>query len=85
MKKKQKLTLKKLTRRESALVEHIAAGMTFSNAARAAGYSRKWPGQAGSQAFKNIERKRPNIRHELGLTVEALIEELKTLEDIEDI
>ena len=85
MKKKQKRTLKKLTRRESALVEHIAAGMTFTDAARAAGYSTKWPGQAGSQAFKNIQRKRPKIRYELGLTVEALLEQLKTIEDIEDI
>jgi hypothetical protein len=58
MKKKLKHTPKNLTRREAALLEHIRAGKTISDAAREAGFSKKWPGQAGSQAFKNIQKKR---------------------------
>jgi hypothetical protein len=82
MKKKPKSKLKDLTQRERTLLEHIRAGMTISKAALAAGYSSKWPGQAGSQAFKNIQRKRPEILHELGMTIEAILEKLKTLENI---
>jgi phage terminase small subunit len=81
MKKKLKGKMKDLTLRERAFLEHIAAGMTITQAARAAGYSSKWPGQAGSQAFKNIERKRPKIRYELGLTVQAVTEYLKAHEE----
>jgi phage terminase small subunit len=84
MKKNSKKTPKNLTRRESIFLEHIATGMNISKAARAAGYSRKWPGQAGSQAFKNIQRKRPTILHELGLTVDAIMEYAKAHQE-EDI
>jgi hypothetical protein len=66
MKKKPKQTPKNLTRRESALLDHIRAGKTISDAAREAGFSKKWPGQAGSQAFKNIQRKMPKILDQLG-------------------
>ena len=79
MKKKPKQTTKKLTARENALIVHIRGGMTFSNAALAAGYSKKWPGQASYQALRNIQRKRPRIFHELGLTVEALIERVSKM------
>lgn len=81
-KKKRKGTATNLTKRESALLEHIRSGKTITVAARQAGFSIKWPGQAGSQAFKNIQRKRPNILHELGLTVEAVMERTKIYEDI---
>jgi hypothetical protein len=54
-----------LTRRESILLGHIRAGKTISDAAREAGFSKKWPGQAGSQAFKNIQKKMPKILDEL--------------------
>jgi phage terminase small subunit len=79
--KKLKRKIKRLTGRESAFLAHITAGMTITQAARAAGYSKKWPGQAGSQAFRNIERKRPKIRYELGLTVQAVMEYLKAHEE----
>ncbi len=67
MNRVSKRTSKKLTRRESALIENIRSGMIFSKAALAAGYSKKWPGQACYQACRNIERKRPEIFYELGL------------------
>jgi hypothetical protein len=76
MKKKPKQTPKNLTRRESALLDHIRAGKTISDAAREAGFSKKWPGQAGSQAFKNIQRKMPKILDQLGLTYEAIVKQL---------
>jgi hypothetical protein len=82
MKKKAKQTPKNLTRRERVLLEHICAGKTISNAARQAGFSKKWPGQAGSQAFKNIQKKMPTILDDLGLTYEAIIKELKDSKNI---
>ncbi len=48
-----KRTSKKLTRRENALIENIRSGMIFSKAALAAGYFKKWPGQACTAPFKN--------------------------------
>jgi hypothetical protein len=62
--KNPKQTPKNLTRRETVLLEHIRAGRTISDAAREAGFSKKWPGQAGSQAFKNIQKKIPKILDE---------------------
>ena len=59
--RKRERTVKNLTRREGGLLDGIRAGKTISDAAREAGYSTKWPGQAGSQAFKNIQRKMPKI------------------------
>jgi hypothetical protein len=69
---------KKLTPREAAFLEHIKNGETITKAALAAGYSQKWPGQAGSQAFRNIYRKRPGIYFELGRTVEAIMHKLRS-------
>jgi hypothetical protein len=77
MKKKSRQTQRTLTRREAVLLEHIRTGKTISDAAREAGFSKKWPGQAGSQAFKNIQRKMPTILDELGLTYESIIKELE--------
>jgi hypothetical protein len=79
--KKNKSAVKQTTR-ESAFLKHIEAGLTITSAARSAGYSRKWPGQAGAQAFRNIQRKRPEILDELGLTVEAILRHLKASENI---
>jgi hypothetical protein len=59
-KRKNKLA-EKLTARECAFLKHIESGMTITSAARSAGYSQKWPGQAGAQAFRNIQKKRPKI------------------------
>jgi phage terminase small subunit len=81
-KRKNKST-EKLTARESAFLKNIEAGMTtITSAARAAGYSQKWPGQAGAQALRNIKRKRPEILDDLGLTVEALLRRLRASENI---
>jgi uncharacterized protein YukE len=82
MKKKPKQTPKKLTRREGVLLEHIRAGKTITDAARQAGFSKKWPGQAGSQAFQNIQKKMPKILDELGLTYKAIIKELEDSKNI---
>jgi hypothetical protein len=82
MKKKAKQTPKILTRRESVLLEHIRAGKTISDAARQAGFSKKWPGQAGSQAFKNIQKKMPTILDDLGLTYEAIVKESRNSKNI---
>jgi hypothetical protein len=82
MKKKTTSRSKDLTQRESDLLGNIRAGMTISKSALAAGYSSKWPGQAGSQAFKNIQRKRPEILDQLGMTVEAILQKLKAGENI---
>ena len=79
---KAQTNAKNLTRRESVLLEHIRAGKTISDAARQAGFSKKWPGQAGSQAFKNIQKKMPTILDDLGLTYEAIIKELEDSKNI---
>jgi len=71
--KKRRGMGKALSKRESALLEHIRSGKTITDAARQAGFSPKWPGQAGAQAFRNIKRKMPTILDELGLTVESMI------------
>jgi phage terminase small subunit len=77
MKRRFSRKSKKLTLREATFLEYIRNGKTITKAALAAGYSRKWPGQAGSQAFRNIYRKRPRIYFELGRTVEAIMSELR--------
>jgi hypothetical protein len=81
VKKNRRTFSKDLTRRETALLQCIREGKTISESALVAGYSMKWPGQAGSQAFKNIQRKWPAILHELGRTVESIREFIKTLDD----
>jgi hypothetical protein len=43
------------------------------------------PGQAGSQAFKNIQRKWPTLLHELGRTVESIREYIKALDALDGI
>jgi hypothetical protein len=76
MKRKNK-SAEKLTARESAFLKHVEAGLTITSAARAAGYSQKWPGQAGAQAFRNIQRERPTILDDLGLSVQAVLRSIK--------
>jgi hypothetical protein len=80
--KKRNQRVKTLTRRESALLEGVRVGKSISDAARGAGYSMKWPGQAGSQAFKNIQRKMPKILDELGLTYAAVLKRIEASENI---
>jgi hypothetical protein len=83
--KRRRKSSKDLTPREAVLLQNIREGKTIIDAARVAGYSRKWPGQAGSQAFKNIQRKWPTLLHELGRTVESIREYIKALDALDDI
>lgn len=64
---------KPLTRREQALFEGVAKGMSITDAARAAGYSQKWPGQAGCQALRNIQQKAPDLFERHGLDDDSFI------------
>jgi hypothetical protein len=81
-KQKRKRAVRNLTRRESTFLEHLRTGTTLTDAARAANYSTKWPGQAGAQAYRSIQKKMPKLLDELGLTYEAWI---KRLEDTKNI
>ena len=65
---------KNLTRREKALFAGLASGMSITDAARAAGYSEKWPGSAGWNALQNIKAKAPNLFDRHGLTNDAFME-----------
>jgi hypothetical protein len=71
---KTRRACKLLTRRERALFEGIAKGMSITDAARAAGYSQKWPGQAGHQALESIKQKAPNLFERHGLDDDTFIE-----------
>jgi hypothetical protein len=51
--------------------------MTLSKGAREVGYSSKWPGQAGTQAFRNIKRKMPTLLDELGMTFESIVRQVQ--------
>ena len=64
----------KLSHQQRALVKNLIKGMTITDAALAAGYSEKCPGQAGHQALEAIKRKMPDILDNHGLTDETLIE-----------
>lgn len=46
----------------------------MTDAARAAGYSAKWSGQAGSQALRNIQEKAPDLFERHGLDDDTFIE-----------
>jgi hypothetical protein len=60
--------------RQVALVKNLMDGMTLTEAARRAGYSKKWPGQAGYQALQNLKLKTPDLLERLGLGGVTLIE-----------
>jgi hypothetical protein len=65
---------KQLQPRQVALVKNLMDGMTLTEAARRAGYSKKWPGQAGYQALQNLKLKMPDLLERLGLGDVTLIE-----------
>jgi len=65
---------KQLKPRQVALVKNLMDGMTITEAARRAGYSRKCPGQAGYQALQNLKLKMPELLDRLGLSEVVLIE-----------
>ena len=56
-----------LTQREKTLFEGLLGGMSITDAARAAGYSAKWPGTAGWNALQNIKAKAPSLFERHGL------------------
>jgi hypothetical protein len=60
--------------KQVALVKNLVVGMTITEAARRAGYSRKCPGQAGYQALQNLKLKMPELLDRLGLSEAVLIE-----------
>jgi hypothetical protein len=57
-----------------ALVKNLVDGMTLTEAARRAGYSKKWPGQAGHQVLQNLKPKMPELLERLGFSDVALVE-----------
>jgi phage terminase small subunit len=65
---------KQLTNKERAFVRSLAQGRSLTDAALAAGYSSKNPGQSGWQALENIRHKVPELLDRHGPTDEALIE-----------
>jgi hypothetical protein len=65
---------KQLMPRQVALVKNLVDGMTITEAARRAGYSKKCPGQSGYQALQNLKMKMPELLDRLGLSDVALIE-----------
>ena len=65
--------------RQVALLNNLLLGSSITNAARKAGYSKKWPDQARHQALQNLELK-AELLERLGLCDSALIDKyLKSL------
>ncbi len=60
--------------RQVAFLKNLVDGMTVTEAARNAGYSKKCPGQSGYQALQNLKLKMPELFDRLGLSDVALIE-----------
>ncbi len=65
---------KRLTRRERSLFAGVASGLTITEAAVRAGYTKKCPAQAGSPALKNISEKLPDLFELHGLSDDQFIE-----------
>jgi hypothetical protein len=65
---------KQLKPRQVAFVKNLVDGMTITEAARSAGYSKRCPGQAGYQALQNLKLKMPELLDRLGLSEVVLIE-----------
>jgi hypothetical protein len=65
---------KRPTPRQLALLKNLSMGCSITEAARKAGYSEKWPGQAGYQALQNLKVKMPELLDRLGLNEAMLIE-----------
>jgi hypothetical protein len=62
-----------------ALLNNLLRGSSITSAARKAGYSKKWPNQAGHQALQNLKLK-ADLLEGLGLGDTALIDKyLKSL------
>ena len=65
---------KRPTPRQLALLKNLSMGCSITDAARKAGYSKKWPGQAGFQALQSLKVKMPELLNGLGLNDAMLIE-----------
>jgi len=65
---------KSLTRKQSRFVQAFMETRNAATAAIIAGYSRKNPAQSGHQALLQIQKKVPDILDQLGLSVEALVQ-----------
>ena len=73
-----------LTPRRVKFVKQLVLGKSLTDAAKAAGYSKDYPGQAGSQALEQIRKTAPELLARHGLSDEVLIEKyLKPLMDAE--
>ncbi|HVS88631.1 MAG TPA: hypothetical protein VHF01_10485 [Candidatus Acidoferrum sp.] len=76
---KTNLKNKRPALRQVALLNSLLLGSSITNAARKAGYSKKWPSQAGHQALRNLILK-AELLEGLGLSDTALIDKyLKSL------
>lgn len=71
-KAKKKRTYRKADRKRAVLVEKVDAGMTFAEAAIAAGYSDKNPAQSAYQALKPIRPVVLNIIKDAGFPIEDI-------------
>lgn len=63
-----------LTPQQKLLVKNLIKGKSITDAALAAGYSEKCPGQVGHAALQAIKEKMPQVLAKYGLTDESLIE-----------
>lgn len=63
-----------LTPRRVKFVTQLTLGKSLTDAARAAGYSKDYPGQAGHQALEQIRKTAPDLLAAHGLTDDVLIE-----------
>lgn len=70
----QKPTGKKLTPKQVAFVKNFVKGMSITDAALAAGYSEKNPGQSGYQVLEQVRMKAPELLERHGLSEDKLIE-----------
>src|SRR5690349_5094799 len=74
MNKKPTVKHKRPTKRQEALLKNLAMGMSQTDAAIAAGYSKKFAGQSGHQALRQIAKTWPEWLYEVCGTPEAVIE-----------
>jgi hypothetical protein len=65
---------RRLTPRRVKFVEQLVLGKSLTDAAKEAGYSKAYPGQAGHQALEQIQKNAPELLAKHGLTDDVLIE-----------
>ena len=72
---RKKKRVVRLTPQQVKLVVALTKGKTITAAALEAGYSKNYPGQAGSQALEQIRKSAPELLAKHGLTDDVLIED----------